>query len=191
MLADLRFVIMHGSFGSPEGDWFPWLSGELSSLGAETIRPMFPTPEGQSLDTWLQSFDLQVGAITESTVLVGHSISVSFILRLLERARGSARAAFLVAPFLELLYLEDFDKINHTFVTGELNWPKVRASCHSFYLYSSDNDPYVPLWMGQRVGHHLRSSVTVVPYAGHFNESAGWVTFERLLEDIKKSLNKE
>lgn len=189
MNSNFHFVILHGSFGNPNGDWFPWLAKKLSDLGWKVTVPAFPTPENQNLDNWLNAFYEQVGEPNESMILIGHSISVPFILRILERSKKQVKAAFLIAAFVELLYLTEFDKINHSFVVGEVNWEKVLSSCSQFSIYNSDNDPYVPLWMGQRVAHHLRSSLNVIPYAGHFNASAGCTTFDRLFNDIEIFLN--
>ena len=49
----MKALIFHGTHGSPEGNWFPWLHGELISKGWDVDVPAFPTPEGQSLDNWI------------------------------------------------------------------------------------------------------------------------------------------
>lgn len=37
---------MHGSYGSPDGNWFRWLESELKGMGHETILEQFP------VDSW-------------------------------------------------------------------------------------------------------------------------------------------
>ena len=49
-------IIIHGSYGSPEKNWFPWLKEELKKSGINTFVPRFPTPKNQNLDTWANVF---------------------------------------------------------------------------------------------------------------------------------------
>ena len=69
----MKFVILHGTLGSPEGNWFPWLASELEKLSHETVRPRLPTPEGQSPENW-EKIISEVGS-DENTVFVAHSRS--------------------------------------------------------------------------------------------------------------------
>ena len=50
-MCSMKALIFHGTMGSPNGNWFPWLQSELISKGWDVDVPAFPTPEGQSLDT--------------------------------------------------------------------------------------------------------------------------------------------
>ena len=87
--------------GSPSGNWFPWLAGELRSLGHEVVVPEYPTPNNQSLESWLEVFDQDFGLenLNEDSILIGHSLGATFILKLLERAKQPIAACYLVAGF--------------------------------------------------------------------------------------------
>lgn len=37
-----NYVIIHGSFGSKDGNWFPWLKDELERKGKQVIVPQMP-----------------------------------------------------------------------------------------------------------------------------------------------------
>ena len=66
--------IFHGTAGYPEENWFPWLREKLQSRGYTIFVPQFPTPEGQSLETWLRVLDDYKQHITEDTIMIGHSL---------------------------------------------------------------------------------------------------------------------
>jgi predicted alpha/beta hydrolase family esterase len=44
-----NIFIIHGSYGNPDENWFPWLKKELEQEGHKVFVPKFPTPEDQSL----------------------------------------------------------------------------------------------------------------------------------------------
>jgi len=44
-------IILHGTMGSPEGNWFPWLKSQLEN-DYNVYVPQFPTPENQTKDNW-------------------------------------------------------------------------------------------------------------------------------------------
>src|SRR5713226_1018540 len=77
-------VIIHGSYGRPTENWFPWLAEQVQSYGHVVTIPALPTPAGQNIDAWKQAFREQVGALTPNMLLVGHSMGDRFTLRLLE-----------------------------------------------------------------------------------------------------------
>jgi uncharacterized protein len=187
MLSDYRFIIIHGSGGYPGKNWFPWLAENLSRDGATTIVPAFPTPVNQQLDKWLDVFDKQVGKLDERTVLVGHSLGVLFIFRLLERSDTLIEAAFLVGGLANRkLGIEKFDSINTSFYEGDLDWSRIRSHSRAFYVYHSDNDPYIPLTLGLELAVNLETDLYIVHNAGHMNVDSGYTKFDRLLADIKR-----
>jgi len=180
-----RVVIVHGAYGHPRENWFPWLQEELEKLGHEVIVPQFPTPEGQKLETWLQILDREVKEYGSDLVMVGHSLGPALILRKLEEVQEPVRAAFLVSGFVGELGQPDFDPLNADFFEKPFDWEKIRRNCQQFFVYNSDNDPYVPLEKGRELASKLGTSLNVVHDAGHINAAAGYTKFERLLADIK------
>ena len=183
-----KVVIIHGAYGHPGENWFPWLKKELEKERVEVYVPKFPTPEGQTLDNWMKVFQEYLDIIDENTIMVGHSLGPAFILNVLEHTDKIIKAAFFVAPFVGLLGNPTFDGINKTFTDKEFDWEKIKSRCRRFYIYSSDNDPYVPLEKGKYLAEKLEAVSKIVKGAGHFNEAAGYTKFELLLNDIKEIL---
>src|SRR5262245_24436033 len=105
----LRVIVLHGTHGGPDTNWFPWLHIALNAEGIEVLRPRFPTPQGQSLEAWLNTYDLAVKSLPLApTILVGHSLGAAFALRLVERATEPVDGLFLAAGFIGTLDLPDY-----------------------------------------------------------------------------------
>jgi len=179
---DTAFII-HGAYGSSQENWFPWLKSKLEEKGLKVYAPDFPTPEGHNLYNWLEIFDDYVSALNNSSIIIGHSMAPAFILSVLEKLNFRIKAAFFVAPFIGPLNLE-LDDINKTFTEKEFDWNKIKQNCERFYIYSSENDPFVPLRKGEELSDILNAKFNVITNAGHFNQKAGYTTFPKLLEDI-------
>lgn len=183
-------VIIHGSYGNPQENWFPWIADELRKLGHKVIVPIFPTPEGQSERSWIEAFSKQVGKIKNNMILVGHSLGVGFILRILQDTEEPVLGTFLVSGFVGKLNNEEFDQINADFFKKPLEWTAIKKNSGAVHVYNSDNDPYVPLEKGTEIALKLGIRLKVIQNGGHINTAAGFVKFPMLLEDIKTSLQK-
>jgi predicted alpha/beta hydrolase family esterase len=180
----VKAILIHGSYGSPEENWFSWLKSELAKRTVTAFAPSFPTPEGQTLENWLKAFEPYKKHLGDRTILVGHSLGAPFILRLLENG-GKAKAAFLVAGFASKLGNKEFDPINSSFVEGGFNWEKIRENCPNFFVLCSDKDPYVPKENALELARNLGVEPIVIKGAGHFNSRAGYSEFPFLLNKIE------
>lgn len=186
----MKIFIIHGSYGNPKENWFPWLKQELEKEGHTVFVPKFPTPEGQNLKNWM--FEFQAGMyysmLDEDSVIIGHSLGPAFILSVPEKLEipKPVKACFFVAGFLGLLDNSEVDEINRTFVEKDFNWEKIKKNCEKFFIYNSDNDPYVPLEKAKDLAEKLGSELKIIKGAGHFNEKAGYTEFQTLLKDIRK-----
>jgi len=180
-----KIFLIHGAFGNPEENWFPWLKKELEKQNHKIIAPTFPTPNNQTLENWTKIFKKYESEITEDTIFIGHSLAPAFLLSELENLNIKIKAAFFISGFLKLLDNETFDSINKTFVEKTFKWDLIKQNCNKFFIYHSNNDPYVPLSCAKELGIKLDTEITIIKNAGHFNESAGYLKFEELLKDIK------
>jgi len=179
--------IIHGAYGHPGENWFPWLKSELEKIGCGVFVPKFPTPENQTLETWLKVFKSYEQHIDENSIVVGHSLGVPFLLNVLEKTGRPIKSAFFVSGFSSLPG-NKFDEIMKTFVERKFGWKAIRKNCKKFYVFHSDNDPYVPLEKAEELAKNLGTEIILVKNAGHFNEKAGYTRFDLLLERIKNEL---
>ncbi len=189
MSSKLTFLIVHGAYGNPEGNWFVWLKAKLEKSGHIVFAPTFPTPEGQDFNNWLRvSKATLANHLPEKTVLIGHSTGSIFVLRLAEQTKQPYKAVFSVCPFAVDLGLPEFDPLNASFIYPAFNWEHVKAGARNIYCLAGDNDPYVPLSASQRVAEAIDSQLTIVPNGGHLNADTGYREFPLLLEKIQENL---
>ncbi len=133
-------------------------------------------------------FDKSFGFVNlgKDSILIGHSLGAPFILHLLERANSEVYACFFVAGFLRELNLLKFDKLNKSFLILPFDWDTICSKVKHSFVYHSDNDPYVPLELGQELAEKLKTELTLIPSAGHINAEFGYTKFPKILDDIKR-----
>jgi len=187
----MRFFIIHGAYGHPDDNWFPWLKQKLEELGHEVHIPKFPTPENQTLENWMKVFQPYMDKIDEETVFIGHSLGPAFILNILEKVDVKVKACFFVAGFTGFIENEQFDSINKSFVDREFEWDRIHENCEQFYVINSDNDPYVPIIKGKEIAAKFGTEVITIESAGHFNTESGYTEFPWLLESVKLALRQK
>lgn len=178
-------LIFHGTGGYPGENWLPWLKKELEKLGCKVYVPQFPTPEGQSLRSWLEVLKDYKQYINEQSILIGHSLGGLFLLRVLERLKHSVRATFFVGASIGVKPIR-FYEADKKFSGFSFDWDKIKENAGVAAVYHSDNDPYVSIGNGEKLAKKLGIELTLVPKAGHFNTAAGYISFSDLLENIKQ-----
>lgn len=177
----MKVFIVHGAYGNPSENWFPWLKAELEKLGATVIVPKFPTPENQSLESWMDTIGLyQIGP---NDILIGHSIGAALVMRIIEEHK--VKAAFLVAGFVGALGFSNVDGINSSFFKEPMRYNKMRINCKNIFVFGSDNDPYVPLAQTNALAKNLMTEPIIVNGAGHFNSKSGYTKFPMLIKLLK------
>ncbi len=184
--AGLRVIVLHGAHGGPDTNWFPWLHAELAAAGIEVLRPRFPTPQGQSLASWLTAYDRAVNTLPSApTILVGHSLGVAFALRVVERAAEPFAGLLLAAGFIGALGLPDYDPINQSFFAVPFDWAGIRErKGRACRCWAGDDDPYVPLPRSRGVADHLNAPLEVLHGGGHLNSETGCNAFPQLRDAI-------
>lgn len=179
-------IIIHGTGGSPNGNWFPWLKLELEKLKFQVFVPKFPTPKGQLIENWIGEFEKYKTYLDSNAIVIGHSLGPAFLLNVIQKLEKPIGAAYFVAGFTGSLGLSEFDELNKSFAEKKFDWKNIRNNCKRFVVINSDNDPYVPLSKGQELAGHLGAEFVVLENAGHINIDSGFKKFERLLEIIKE-----
>jgi len=178
-------IIIHGTEGYPEENWFPWLKEKLIEDGYRVSVPQFPTPPivPAKISEWFEV--LKNYEINENTLLIGHSLGGIFALKILEKLDKPIKALYLIGtPIGEkpiLNYERDF-----AFSGFDFDWDIIKNNAKHFVVFHSDNDRYVSLANGEKLAKELAVKLNFVANAGHFNKSAGYTEFPDLLKEIRK-----
>jgi predicted alpha/beta hydrolase family esterase len=185
----MKYLIMHGSYGSPDENWFRWLEKELKSLGHQVILEQFPVDSWddiekigadkigsyqavESLSSWEMYFvDHILPQIKDEEVgFVGHSIAPIFILHMLNKYDFKLKKAIFVSPFFNIPdapAVWQFYPVNKTFYSYDFNFDKIKSQIGKSYVVYGDNDPYVPATEPPLFAEKLGSELHVVPGGGH------------------------
>lgn len=182
----LTAVIFHGTMGTPQGNWFPWLKKQLENEGYTVFAQQLPTPEGQSLENWIVASESSGVALGEDSILIGHSLGGTFILHLLERLNKPIAAAYIVSAPIHSIGISEYDKLNSSFVAHDFDYKQIHKNAKSISVIHGIDDPYVPITQAYELGASLNVPVLAIPGGKHLNAEAGLVEFPMLFELIKK-----
>ena len=160
----MNAYIFHGTEGTPDENWFPWLKSQLDSIGITAEVPQLSNSKNPNVNKWLtEASEFKTG---EDTILIGHSLGAVLILRMLERGH-KAKAVYLVAPFLDDLGWEVLKE--SLFFADSFDWHQIKKQCEYFEVFASKNDPYVSLENVKEVADNLEVEPQVLDVNKHFN----------------------
>ena len=183
----MRAFIIHGWYGSPKGDWIPWLTEQLKSKGYEVTAPGMPNTDNPKINPWVNKLKEAVGKLEKDDVLIGHSIGCQTILRFLETLQSDEKVnkVIFVAPWMKLANLlgDEEWKIAKPWLETPIKLNKVKTKAKSFIALFSDNDPWVPLKENVKVFREkLNPKIAILKNKGHFSEDEGVKELPEILD---------
>lgn len=185
----MKIVISHGSFGKPHENWIPWLEEELDKLNIDYLSPIFPTPDHQNFDDWKHILDMyySFGCFDSNTIFIGHSCGAVFLAKYIIEKELKCKGYIGLAGYNNFFNNDDLmDKLNGTFYLFEESLKRLPLYAQKRVSIYSDNDPFIPQNKLKEFAEHIEAEEHLVYNGGHLNKSAGLITFEILLDYIKK-----
>ena len=178
----IRTLILHGSFGSKDGNWFPWLASELEKRGEEVYVPQMPVGVGkQNFESW--SNELDKLAIDEKTIIIAHSIAPVFVCKYLVKNNIRVKKLIFFCGFNNYLGIDsDYDAVNEPMYFDDLG--DVKKYCDDIVCFYSDNDPYVKFDVEKQFANTITDKQIIVKDGGHINSESGFNKFEEILNYI-------
>ena len=181
-----NYFIIHGSFGSPFSNWFPYLRKEIENRKLEVYIPDFPIGVGyQNYNNWYKLLKcyLDVGLINENTTIFAHSIAPVFISKFLIENKIKVKRLVFVCGFNNYLGInEDYDAVNESMYLNNLE--DIKIYCDDIICYYSDNDPYVKYEKEKEFADIITDNQIIIKDGGHLNSESGYIEFSELLKHL-------
>ncbi len=178
-----KYIIIHGSFGSKDGNWFPWLKDKLSKLNKNVIVPQMPVGVGnQNYENWANV--LNELNVDEDTIIIAHSIAPIFVCKYLITNEIKVKKLVFVCGFNNYLGIDpDFDAVNEPMFIDNLE--KIKNYCNDIVCYYSDNDPYVKFEVEKAFADEISNEQYIINNGGHINTESGYTKFDNILNVLK------
>ncbi len=194
-----RAVILHGTGGSPESNWFRWLESELKRRGLAVWLPQLPNTQRPSLREGADFVHAKAPfTLDEDTLLIGHSSGAILALILAQESSAQLGAVTAVSVFHNDAATGDDSRLGnlpHSYAAVEwdansmlfdvpFNYSLIRQNARRLLFVHSDDDPYVPLQQAQYVADSCGAAMVIIHGQGHFNleQSLEYARFPKLVE---------
>ena len=182
-------LILHGTDGSPDSNWFMWLKGKLVGRGYHVWLPQLPDADKPNVKTYTKFLKANKKfKFDDDTILIGHSSGAVEILNLLQHlpVKTRVKAAILVSAFRDDL---GWDNLSELF-SEPFDFEKIKQHCGKFIFIHSDNDPYCPIEQPQYLAAQTDGELIVFEGQGHFNTEVGpeYKQFPELIQFIDEAI---
>ena len=179
-----KYIIIHGSFGSKDGNWFPWLKNNLEKDNKDVIVPQMPVGVGnQNFENW--SKVLNELNINENTTIIAHSIAPIFVCKYLITNKIKVKKLVFVCGFNNYLGIDsEFGAVNEPMFID--NFEDIKEYCNNIICYYSDNDPYVKFEVEKSFADSISNEQYVIKNGGHINAESGYTEVEEILKVLER-----
>ena len=177
-----NYIIIHGSFGSKDGNWFPWLKKKLEDKNYKVDVPQMPVGVGnQNYDNWEK--ELNKLSVNENTIIIAHSIAPVFVCKYLIKNKIKVKKLIFVCGFNNYLGIDpDYDTVNEPMFLDNLS--DIKKYCNDIICFYSDNDPYVKFEVEKSFADLISNEQHVIKDGGHINAESDYTEFKEILEVI-------
>ena len=176
-----NYIIIHGSYGTVDGNWFPWLKQELEKNNNKVELPQFPIGLNiQNYDSWSKVLDKI--DINENTTIIAHSIGPIFICKYLINKKIKVKKLIFVCGFNNYSVNEEYDNVNISMFID--NYYDIKKYCNDIVCFYSDNDPYVSFKAEKEFADNVAIKQIIIKNGGHINSESGYIKFIEIMEEI-------
>jgi hypothetical protein len=181
-----RAIILHGTAGSPESNWFRWLEAALIERGYEVWLPILPNAEQPSLRELADFIPANAPfPLDKYTLIIGHSSGAILALILAQEAVQPVGTIIAVSIFRDNAI---HWKPNNRLFDVSFDFERIQKGVRHLLFVHSDNDPYGSLQKAQQLAASCAAELVVIPGEGHFNleQSPIYKAFPKLIELLEE-----
>lgn len=180
-------LLLHGSFGNPYENWFGSVADALAKVDVPAYVPHFPSPIKQDFDTWSRIVDVYVdsGIVGPNPILIGHSSGAVFGAKYVVE-RDMALSQYVAVAGFNNFWSGNavFDQINEGFFLPDEALTSIQKLASHRIAFWGDDDPNLPEDVLASFASVVRAESFCVPGGGHLNSTAGYVTFDQLVQTV-------
>jgi|TARA_B100001971_G_C18249162_1_gene576765 predicted alpha/beta hydrolase family esterase len=172
-----RVLIIHGWESNSREHWFSEEKERLEKLGYEVVVPDMPNTLHPQKEEWVEV--IKDFHPDKESILIGHSLGGSAILRYLEEVTEKVGKCILIASPIRKLG-SGYEEIEN-FLEPDFDWEIIKKSCEKFVVLNQTEDPAVPLQHGRDLAKYLNAKLEIVKDNDHFDK----IDFELLEKCIR------
>jgi pimeloyl-ACP methyl ester carboxylesterase len=163
-----RAVILHGTDGKPDMNWFPWLKEKFEAAGYEVWVPLLPgnhTPNREVYNDFLlgQGWDFADNIVVSSG-------AVSVLNLLMDERCPKIKLGVMVGAWAGGMpdgYDEGNVQFENLFLPEGFDFNHIKQQADKLTLLHGSDDPYCPLEQAEYLSKQLDAPLTVVPNGHH------------------------
>ncbi len=179
-----KVYLIHGFEGRPNNAWRPYLMRELDEQKVYACALPMPSPEKPQADEWIAEIARVVERdASDEIYLVGHSLGVPAILRVLESTSyTNIHGAVLVSGPVKVTQNAKIEN----FLLEAFDYSKIMTRCPRFTVFHGSDDPWVSFDNAETLSTALNCKLVSVQNGKHLNGSAGFNTLPECLDALNE-----
>jgi len=167
-----RAVILHGTDGAPDHNWFPWLKKELESRGYEVWIPELPNNHFPNRHVY-NDFLFNSGWDFSDNLVIGHSSGAVSTLNLIQDERCPKIDVGVLVGIWASMDGTELDKLQFKDLFGPdgFDFNKLKAKSNHLLFIHGDDDPHCPLEQAKWLAGQTSSPIVILPGGGHLGSN--------------------
>lgn len=159
-----RILIIHGWESNSKEHWFQEAKAGLEKLNYKVLAPDMPNAFSPKKEEWVKI--IEDFNPDENSILIGHSLGGTAILRYLEKAAGRAgQCIFIATPIRKT----EYEEINN-FFEPDFDWKKIKENSDKFAVLNQKGDMTVNYREGKELAGHLKAEFILIEGNDHFDK---------------------